>query len=489
MVIIIIFFKILSDVVSLRILYQIMETILIGIISFVLGSLICAFVLHRRTKKDIAKYENLLSEQVAQKDSAVERSFLLDGELKASKEKVLLLEENIARLMEERKDEAIRSQKDFDEKVDKLTLLFKEQANEILKQRSKDLSEQSQQSLKSVLEPLNQKMDQFRKAVEDSKEKSLSNATRVEEQIKAMISHTELIKDQAHNLATALRSNNKIQGNWGELVLGNILESMGLRQGQDYFMQQTLVASDGTPLKSEETGRRMIPDAILYLPENRVIAIDSKVSLEAYTNYVNEEDPNRKGEYLQAHCRSVESHIKELAAKEYGRYLNKGSRNSLEYVLMFIPNEGAFQLFYKSFPQKWHEAFDKGVIIAGESNLFAMLKIIETTWTQIKQQRNTEQVMELASQLLDRVGRFVGVFNEVGKEIDRVQRKFEDARGTLMGQGRGRQSILMTAKNMERKGVVVKSKFLADIEQDDDSGQLLIEQTVGQEEVVEHKPE
>lgn len=435
-----------------------METVLFAIISLMAGLLIAVVVMQKRAKRTQEQFQRREEELLQARDNAVASLYNVEGELKVSKERVALLEQSLAYFKESRKEDLASAQKEFEEKLEKLELLFKEKATEILKEKSRDLSQLNEGNLKNVVEPLSQKMEQFRKAVEESKEKSLENTTKVEEQIKAMISHTERIKAEAHNLATALRSNNKVQGNWGELILCNILENMGLRSGQDFVLQQTLTDEQGAPLVSEETNRKMIPDAVVFLPEKRAVAIDSKVSLEAYTNYVNAEESEQKALYLQAHCKSVEAHIKELSAKEYGKYLNKGTRNSMEYVIMFIPNEGAFQLFYRMFPEKWHEAFDKKIIIAGESNLFAMLKIIETVWMQIRQQKNTEQVMVLAGELLDRVAKFINTFEDVGKDFTKVLNKYEDAKNVLRGEGR--QSILVTAKKMEKNGVVSKNRFL-----------------------------
>ena len=375
-----------------------METVVFAIISLMAGLLIAVVVMQKRAKRTQEQFQRREEELLQARDNAVTSLYNVEGELKVSKERVALLEQSLAYFKESRKEDLASAQKEFEEKLEKLELMFKEKATEILKEKSRDLSQLNEGNLKNVVEPLSQKMEQFRKAVEESKEKSLENTTKVEEQIKAMISHTDRIKAEAHNLATALRSNNKVQGNWGELILCNILENMGLRSGQDFVLQETLTDEQGAPLVSEETNRKMIPDAVVFLPEKRAVAIDSKVSLEAYTNYVNAEESEQKALYLQAHCKSVEAHIKELSAKEYGKYLNKGTRNSMEYVIMFIPNEGAFQLFYRMFPEKLHEAFDKKIIIAGESNLFAMLKIIETVWMQIRQQKNTEHVMALAAE-------------------------------------------------------------------------------------------
>ena len=271
---------------------------------------------------------------------------------------------------------------------------------------------------------------------EDSKEKSLKNSASIEQQIRSMMEQTAAVGKQADNLATALRSNNKAVGNWGEVILLNLLEGMGLQEGKDYVKQETIKDVDGRTVLSDVNGRRLVPDVVLYLPENKAVVIDSKVSLDGYIDY---------------------SNVKELSDKNYSQYIRQTGRDSLDYVVMFVPNEGAFQLYYQNFREDWHKAFDKRIIITGESNLFAMLKIIENTWVRVNQQKNTEEVMRLASELLDRVGKFANTFDDVGVVLDKATAKFEEARRVLSG----RVSVVSTAKKLEKKGVQVKGSFHA----------------------------
>ncbi|HIZ86121.1 MAG TPA: DNA recombination protein RmuC, partial [Candidatus Coprenecus stercoravium] len=324
-----------------------------------------------------------------------------------------------------------------------------------LKEKSRDLSAVNSEQIKNILDPLGKKMEEFRQAVEDSKEKSLKNTASIEQQIRSMMEQTVSLGKQAGDLASALRSKNKLVGNWGEVVLLNLLEGMGLREGEDYVKQEAIRDVDGNSVLSEDGGRRLIPDVVLFLPENKAVVIDSKVSLEAYLNYVNAADEESRTQALAAHSRSVETHVKELAAKNYSKYIRSAGKDSLDYVVMFVPNEGAFQLYYQNFREDWHKAFDKRIIITGESNLFAMLKIIENTWVRVRQQKNTEEVMRLASELLDRVGKFANTFNDVGTVLDKAVLKFQDARKVLSG----RQSIVVTARKLSGKGVVVKENF------------------------------
>lgn len=395
--------------------------------------------------------------QARKESQALQEQLNVAGaDLKVAQARAEMLEKSLEEQKEARKAEAEAMRREYDEKLQKMVLTFKESASSILKEKSGDLSAANSEQIKNILDPLGKKMEEFRRAVEDSKEKSLKNTATLEQQIRSMMEQTAAVGRQADNLATALRSNNKAVGNWGEVVLLNLLEGMGLREGEDYVKQETIKDVDGNAVLSDDGGRRLIPDVVLYLPENKAVVIDSKVSLEGYIAYVNAADETERGIALAAHSKSVDAHVRELSAKSYSRYIRSTGRDSLDYVVMFVPNEGAFQLYYQNFREKWHEAFDRGIIIAGESNLFAMLKIIENTWVRVRQQKNTEEVMSLAGELLERVTRFANTFNEVGGVITKAAAKFEDARKALSGP---RNSVVVTARRLEKKGIQVKGSF------------------------------
>ena len=379
------------------------------------------------------------------------------ADLKVAQARAEMLEKSLEEQKESRKEEAEAMRREYDEKLQKMVLTFKDSAAEILKEKSRDLSAVNSEQIKNILDPLGKKMEEFRRAVEDSKEKSLKNSASIEQQIRSMMEQTMSIGKQADNLATALRSNNKTVGNWGEVILLNLLEGMGLQEGKDYVKQETIKDVDGRTVLSDENGRRLVPDVVLYLPENKAVVIDSKVSLDGYIYYSNSTDDAGRAVALASHRRSVEAHVKELSDKNYSQYIRQTGRDSLDYVVMFVPNEGAFQLYYQNFREDWHKAFDKRIIITGESNLFAMLKIIENTWVRVNQQKNTEEVMRLASELLDRVGKFANTFDDMGVVLGKATAKFEEARRVLSG----RVSVVSTARKLEKKGVQVKASFHA----------------------------
>ena len=382
---------------------------------------------------------------------------LAEADLKVAQARAEMLEKSLEEQREARKAEAETLRREYDERLQKMVLTFKDSASQILKEKSQDLSATNSEQIRNILDPLGKKMEEFRRAVEDSNEKSLKNSASIEQQIRSMMEQTMSIGKQADNLATALRSNNKTVGNWGEVILLNLLEGMGLQEGKDYVQQETIKDVDGRTVLSDENGRRLVPDVVLYLPENKAVVIDSKVSLDGYIDYSNSTDDAGRAAALASHRRSVETHVKELSDKNYSQYIRQTGRDSLDYVVMFVPNEGAFQLYYQNFREDWHRAFDKRVIIAGESNLFAMLKIIENTWVRVNQQKNTEEVMRLASELLDRVGKFANTFDDVGAVLGKATAKFEEARRVLSG----RVSVVSTARKLEKKGVQIKGAFHA----------------------------
>ena len=382
---------------------------------------------------------------------------LAEADMKVAQARAEMLEKSLAEQKEARKAEAESMRREYDEKLQKMVLTFKDSAAEILKEKSRDLSAVNSEQIKNILDPLGKKMEEFRRAVEDSKEKSLKNSASIEQQIRSMMEQTISIGKQADNLATALRSNNKTVGNWGEVVLLNLLEGMGLGEGEDFVKQEAIKDVDGKAVLSDDGGRRLIPDVVLFLPENKAVVIDSKVSLNGYLDYCNSMDDAGRTAALASHRQSVEKHVRELSDKNYSQYIRQTGRDSLDYVVMFVPNEGAFQLYYQNFREDWHKAFDKRIIITGESNLFAMLKIIENTWVRVNQQKNTEEVMRLASELLDRVGKFANTFDDVGAVLGKATAKFEEARRVLSG----RVSVVSTARKLEKKGVQVKGSFHA----------------------------
>ncbi len=265
---------------------------------------------------------------------------------------------------------------------------------------------------------------------------------------------TASIGDEADKLARALRHENKTQGNWGEIVLGELLESQGLKKGIHYDVQSTLRDKNGKPILNERTDKRMIPDVVLHYPDGKDAIIDSKASLSAFIDYNAAEDDNERAAALKRHTISIRNHVKELVAKDYKRYIVH-PRQSLDYVIMFVPNESALQLALYNDPSLWRDALREGVFITGEQNLTAALRIIHLAWTQEVQAQSQRKVFEEATTMVERVGEFCKALEAVGERIDKANEAYEYAMKKLQG----RMSILGPARRLKEMGFKDKDKF------------------------------
>ena len=299
-----------------------------------------------------------------------------------------------------------------------------------------------------------QTMREMRTAMDNSRDTHNKNTASLEKAIEEVMRRTREIGAEADKLANALRNENKVQGNWGELILDELLQSQGLKEGVHYEKQAVLRDSRGNAVLNEETGRRMIPDTILHYPDGKDAIIDSKVSLTAFVDYQNAETDEARAEALQRHVKSVRNHVGELARKDYSAYV-KPPRQALNYVIMFVPNEGALQLALAEATDLWRDAFAKGVFITGEQNLTAALRIIQIAWTQERQARNQEAIFDTARMLLDRVADFIGHFEAVGQKLADASAAYRKAADKLKD---GRLSVVGAAGKLIKLGAKTSAK-------------------------------
>jgi len=234
----------------------------------------------------------------------------------------------------------------------------------------------------------------------------------------------------------------------GEIILGDLLASQGLTEGIHYEVQARLRDEQGRPLKNDDTGREMQPDVILHYPQGQDVVIDSKVSLVAYERYVNAETPEEKDRALQEHIKSVRQHVTELSRKDYSKYI-KAPRESVDFVIMFVPFESSLQLALVSDPTLWRDAFERKVFITGEQNLLGILHMIHLAWVQNQQAENQEKVFGIAEQLLDRLGDFIQRYNKVGEQIDQARKAFDFSTNKL---NEGRQSVVQKGRELVELG-------------------------------------
>lgn len=321
---------------------------------------------------------------------------------------------------------------------------FKNMAQQLLEQSASKLKESNTETMTGITQPLKDAIANMQKAINDNQKESAAHSASFREQMLMMMQQTQQLGEKAESLTNVLRRDNKVSGNMGEIILGDLLTSQGLTEGIHYEVQARLRDELGKPLKHDETGKEMQPDVILHYPQGQDAIIDSKVSLVAYEKYVNAESPEDKERFLQDHIKSVRQHVNELARKDYSKYVKNG-RDVIDFVIMFVPFESSLQLALANDPTLWREAFEKKVFVTGEQNLLGILHMIHIAWVQNQQAENQEKVFGLAEQLLDRLGDFVQRYNDLGTKIEAVQKAYDNTNNKLIS---GRQSVTQKAQEL-----------------------------------------
>ena len=349
---------------------------------------------------------------------------------------------------EKRHSEAMAAlQAKFDETLQKVTAQMASATDDMLKQRQKEFAESSSANLGQIVDPLKETIARMKKAMDDSTLKQTEMSGVMKATVENMIRQSEAAKKSTDELARVFRRGAKVQGDWGETVLTELLESQGLTEGIHYDVQSSFRDASGNLVRTD-SGSSMRPDVILHLDTKRDVIIDSKVSLSAYMDYVNAENEEDRQKYLKAHIDSIVKHVRELAAKDYSNYI-RPPKVKMDYVIMFVPHAGALWTALNRQPDLWRKAMEQNVFIADEQTLFAALRIINLTWTQIAQAQNHEKVYALAEEMLDRVGQFMKRYEALGKSLDAAVKSYEDAGKKLSPTG---QSILQTCAKLEKLG-------------------------------------
>ena len=310
--------------------------------------------------------------------------------------------------------------------------------------QARHLNKENQESMDHITQPLKQAISEMRKAITDNTKDHTAQTASLKEQLRLMMETGREMSEKAEGLANVLRRDNKISGNMGEIILGDLLTSQGLTEGIHYEVQARLRDEMGRPLRNDETGREMQPDVILHYPQGQDAVIDSKVSLVAYQRYVNAETPEEKERALQEHIKSIRSHVNELSRKDYSKYI-KAPREAIDFVIMFVPFESSLQLALANDPTLWRDAFERKVFVTGEQNLLGILHMIHIAWVQNQQAENQQKVFGIAEQLLDRLGDFIQRYNKLGEHIELVRKDFDAAGNKLFT---GRQSVVQKGRKL-----------------------------------------
>ena len=329
---------------------------------------------------------------------------------------------------------------------------FKNLANDILRQNSADFKAQNEQRLEEILSPLRTNLDEFRKTVTDAYSTEARERFSLTERIRELVDLNNTISREARELTLALRGNNQVQGDWGEMVLETILEKSGLQEGEEYFMQVTN-DQNGTSLRNE-SGQKLRPDVVVKYPDGRCVIIDSKVSLTAFIEYANAENEKIKDEASARHLKSVRGHIDELARKNYQNYIGEAK---LDFVMMFIPNEPAYIAAMRLDPSLWQEAYDRKVLIVSPTHLVSGLRLIEQLWSRDKVTKNAIKIAEDAGKMYDKFADFTKDMDRISSAISNASKAHAEAM-TKLTTGTG--NLVKRAQDLKALGIKA-SKQLA----------------------------
>ena len=336
-------------------------------------------------------------------------------------------------------------------------------SEKVLKMRQEELGERNVEQVSKIIDPLQKSLKDMKEALDKTKEQQTEAMTRLDETIKISMQQSVAIGETADRLTRALTGEVKVQGNFGELKLKQLLEDLELKEGEQFDTQETLKDKGGKGLKGDD-GKGLVPDFILHFPNNRHVVVDSKMSLTAYERYMNAEDGTpEKSEFLKSHIESVRAQVKRLAKKEYTRYLPEGY-NRLNFAIMYVPIEGALNLALLNDASLWREAYDEGVMILGPQTMYMNLRVLEMMWTQVKQLENQQAMVDAANTVIDRVQDFGQRFIEVESSMNDTVKKMARLKITTADSG---PSIITAARNLLKAGAKENKKKKPLAEMDD----------------------
>ena len=380
---------------------------------------------------------------------------LAEEQTKVQDTKLLLSQKELELKYEKEKNEATRQQAD-EKLAEQIKFLQAELTNttqKLLDIRSEKLEQTNRTQMSSIIDPLKETISKLEKEMKDTQTQHGNTTTRLEQSIKNLVEKTESIGTRADRLVETLLYQPKSQGDWGELVVKEMLESQGLKEGIHYVYQPTLRDEKGQTLRNEETNKIMRPDFILHLDDKEDVIIDSKMTITSYDNYVHAKTDDEREIYAKEILTSIHNHINELRRANYAAYIENG-RKSADFVFMFIPNEGAMQVAMAHEKNLWRDTFLKDrIFIVSEMNLYAALRIVNVTWRQIEQNKSYAKVFQTVGLLLDRLNGFIEKFGKVEKSLQQATKAYEEANHQLMI---GSRSVLDTGYRLRDMGVKTK---------------------------------
>lgn len=337
---------------------------------------------------------------------------------------------------------------------------FQNIANEILFNNSRIFKEQNESRLSEILIPLRENIEQFKKTIADSYSTEARERFSLQEKIKELIELNQSIGKEAKDLTTALKGNSKIQGDWGEMILENILEKSGLQKGREYTIQQT-TDENGKTLRDED-GCALRPDVVINYPGDRYVVIDSKVSLNAYVNYINAETEEEQSLYAKQHITSIKKHIAELRDRKYQDYIGGGKT---DFVMMFIPNEAAYITAMQIDNNLWQEAYDVRVLLVSPTQLISALKLVAQLWSHDRQTRNAIEIANAGGRMYDKFAGFIDDMHRLEKAINQTHETYKNAMTKLCD---GKGNLISHAEKMRKLGAKATKTLPDSIKNDDE---------------------
>ena len=392
----------------------------------------------------IANYEGLKNNfdiQHNELNKKINENITLQTELNTTREKIYSYKEKNENLLEKNEE-----QRKFIEELNKKFLLeFENIANKLLESKSEKFTELNKKNIANILEPLSLSINGFKELINNVYDKESKERFSLGEKVKDLESLNQKISMEANNLTNALKGDFRLQGDWGEVILTNILEKSGLRENQEYFLQQRLKGEEGNYIVSNSSGKKMIPDVVIKYPDNRHIIIDSKVSLNSFLRANESKSEEDYNFYIKEHLVAVKKHINDLSEKAYDDY-----QKTLDFVLMFIPSEAAYIKSLQGDANLWEYAYDKRILLINPTNLIACLKLISDLWKREIQSQNALQIAERGAKLYDKFVGFVENMDELGVSLKKAEEKYTMAYKQL---STGRDNLIKQSSILRDLGI------------------------------------
>ncbi|WP_165020500.1 DNA recombination protein RmuC [Dysgonomonas sp. ZJ279] len=402
-------------------------------------SIAAIIVLQKNSKQRELDLKNEMAKHISEKEALLQSQLDYIREIAQLKANLQSKEE----LLQTQQEELLNTR-------NQLNKDFQVLANQILEEKTQRFTIANRDNMEAILKPLNEKLIEFKTKVEETYDKESKQRFSLEERIRELVVLNNQISEDANNLTKALKGNNKVQGNWGEMILESILEKSGLKKGEEYFAQEFLTDDNGLRVQNDQH-KYMQPDIVVVYPGGRKIIIDSKVSLNAYVKYVESETDHEKLVAEKEHILSIKQHIDELSQKSYQDYAE-----SLDFVMMFVPTEPAYILAMQLDSNLWDYAYRKRILLISPTNLIASLKVVSDLWKREYQSRNAQEIAKRGAVLYDKFAGFVDTLQDVGKNIERSQKAYDKAFGQLKD---GNGNLIRQAEMLKELGVKAQKEL------------------------------